>query len=162
MGLDMYLTAERYLWSFPEDGADAKLGNAIGAMFSELPSSMKIQTVKAELASWRKANAIHKWFVDNVQEGTDDCGSYHVRWDQLSQLRELCKQVIANPDLASKLLPAQSGFFFGATDYDEWYFNKLAYTVEVIDLIDTELMTETSQDGTSRYSKWDISYTSSW
>ena len=27
-----------------------------------------------QIASWRKANAIHKWFVDNVQDGVDDCG----------------------------------------------------------------------------------------
>lgn len=26
-----------------------------------------------EIAYWRKANAIHRWFVDNVQNGTDDC-----------------------------------------------------------------------------------------
>ena len=24
-----------------------------------------------QIASWRKANAIHKWFVDNVQDGVD-------------------------------------------------------------------------------------------
>jgi hypothetical protein len=31
--------------------------------------------------------------------------------------------VLADHSLAQELLPTQSGFFFGSTDYDEWYFS---------------------------------------
>lgn len=34
-----------------------------------------------------------------------------------------CKKVLADHDLAGELLPTRSGFFFGSTDYDEWYFS---------------------------------------
>ena len=36
-----------------------------------------------EVGYWRKANQIHKWFVDNVQDGVDDCGEYKVTKEQL-------------------------------------------------------------------------------
>ena len=43
---------------------------------------------------WRKANAIHKWFVDNVQNGDDDCGDYEVYWEQLMELKGICKRIV--------------------------------------------------------------------
>jgi hypothetical protein len=46
-----------------------------------------------EVCYWRKANQIHKWFVDNVQGGVDDCGEYLVTEDELDELRELCKKL---------------------------------------------------------------------
>jgi len=39
-----------------------------------------------EVGYWRKANAIHKWFVDNVQNGEDDCQRYDVTPAQLTEL----------------------------------------------------------------------------
>ena len=92
-----------------------------------------------EVAYWRKANAIHKWFVDNVQEGKDDCGQYLVSRDDLVKLREACTQVLYDKNmydgelgLAEKLLPTKSGFFFGGTDYDTWYYSDVALTRELI------------------------------
>ena len=34
-----------------------------------------------------------------------------------------CKRVLADHSLADELLPTQAGFFFGSTDYDEWYYH---------------------------------------
>lgn len=34
-----------------------------------------------------------------------------------------CKRVLADHSLAGELLPTQSGFFFGSTNYDEWYYH---------------------------------------
>jgi hypothetical protein len=42
--------------------------------------------------------------------------------------------VIANPEVAESLLPTTSGFFFGSTDYNEWYLKDLQATIEGIDL----------------------------
>ena len=41
-------------------------------------------------------------------------------------------EVIANPELADELLPTQEGFFFGSTDYDQYYLNDVKYTAEKI------------------------------
>ena len=82
---------------------------------------------------WRKSNQIHKWFVDNVQYGNDDCNRYEVSKEQLQELQNLCKKVLNNHELAKELLPTQSGFFFGPTEYDEFYFQDLEYTIKEID-----------------------------
>jgi hypothetical protein len=60
----------------------------------------RISTVEEEVMYWRKANHIHAWFVDNVQGGTDDQQSYHVKWDKLRELLTACEAVIK----ASKLV----------------------------------------------------------
>lgn len=49
--------------------------------------------IHQNLASWRKANQIHAWFVENVQNGVDDCGDYIVSEDILEELLSICKQV---------------------------------------------------------------------
>ena len=42
---------------------------------------------------------------------------------------------IEDPSLAQELLPTAKGFFFGSTQYDEWYVEDLQETVEQIDEI---------------------------
>lgn len=37
-------------------------------------------------------------------------------------------QYIKNPHVAMKLLPTQEGFFFGSTQYDQWYFEDIKHT----------------------------------
>ena len=45
---------------------------------------------------WRKANQIHGWFVENVQNGEDDCRMYEVTKGELMELRDLCLDVLAH------------------------------------------------------------------
>lgn len=82
------------------------------------------------IAEWRKANAIHKWFVKHVQKGLDDCEEYQVTRDQLLALKNLCAQVLKTKN--TKLLPTQSGFFFGGTDYDDYYWDQLKETIDML------------------------------
>lgn len=86
-----------------------------------------------QIGYWRKDNQIHKWFVDNVQRGVDNCAIYDVSEEQLKELRLLCEEVLENNDLASEVLPTESGFFFGGTEYDEYYYEGLKTTIEIID-----------------------------
>lgn len=86
-----------------------------------------------EIGYWRKANAIHNWFVKTCQDGIDECKKTLVTKDQLQELLELCNRVIFNRELAEELLPTQGGFFFGGTDYDEYYFGDLEETVDIIE-----------------------------
>lgn len=156
MGLDQYLNASRFLWDLGDD-PDVKLAVDIGAMFPELKGK-RARTVSTELFYWRKANQIHKWFVDNVQDGRDDCGYYTVEREHLVTLRDLCKTVMANPDSASRLLPTQSGFFFGDTSYDDYYFQDLERTVQFLD----EFLAEYDQSEDSPWRRWSVEYHSSW
>ena len=142
MGLDMYLEAERYLsaYDFYDDHAERKqkldsvidnAGFPANMLDPETPSA----TVSINVAYWRKANAIHQWFVDNVQDGVDECQRSWVPKEKLIELRDLCNEVIADPRKAPELLPTQAGFFFGSTTYDEWYYQDLKSTVEQINRV---------------------------
>ncbi len=146
MGLDMYLTAKRYIW-FTEEA----VSNAVAELFPEL-KDRKVKQVEAEAAYWRKANAIHKWFVEKVQEGMDDCGNYYVSREQLAELRDTCRRVLDFRHLAVDQLPPTEGFFFGGTDIDEWYWQNLEDTVKMIDSI----LADFPED------KWEFEYHSSW
>ena len=97
----------------------------------------KITYIVEEVMYWRKANAIHNWFVNKVQKGNDDCGEYVVTTEQLTELRDLCAIILAdkNNKVASELLPTQSGFFFGGTDYDDWYYQDLTNTMTILDKV---------------------------
>lgn len=114
-----------------------------------------------EVMYWRKANAIHKWFVDNCQKGEDNCQPHLVRKNKMRELYEVCKAItehaelihdkvqnglelkdgewqpimedgfrIKDTSLAETLLPTTSGFFFGSTNYDQWYYEDVKQTYE--------------------------------
>lgn len=84
-----------------------------------------------EVGYWRKANQIHKWFVDNIQKGVDNCATYCVDRKDLQKLLETCQEVLRNPGRAEELLPTKDGFFFGDTAYDEWYFYDIQDTIDI-------------------------------
>jgi hypothetical protein len=136
MGLDMYLNASRYLSDFDE--ADKEKKAAMLKLFPELEVYAKkdespVKELKIEVGYWRKANAIHNWFVWNVQNGEDDCKPYFVGREELETLKGLCQQVLNDNSLAEDLLPPTSGFFFGNTEVDEYYLDSLMKTVEIVD-----------------------------
>ena len=115
-----------------------------------------------EVYYWRKANAIHQWFVDNIQNGNDDCEDYRVTQKDLQILidtlrdvyNSLCnKEMITKKvqdgsieyeikvfkeedlEIAKQLLPTQEGFFFGGTQYDEYYFEDIKKTLNDLQII---------------------------
>ena len=129
----MYLSANRYLSSWNDE--DRKLINELNVRF-DLPelvedsfNTISAKEITFDVAYWRKANAIHAWFVKNVHEGKDECRRSYVEREQLQEPIDVCKQVLEDRSTASYLLPSQSGFFFGSTEYDDWYFKDLEYTV---------------------------------
>ena len=107
MGLDMYLTAKKYVSNYNDD--DQALSTELMQHFPELAADQTIQEVTVRVGYWRKANHIHKWFVDNVQEGEDNCKNYYVGRVQLDSLRALCQQVLDFRHLAVEKLPTVEG-----------------------------------------------------
>lgn len=155
MGLDMYLKGKRYISSYFNEGDNEK-ASKIAEMFPELsgiPGRFDggiVKEVMVELGYWRKANAIHNWFVTNVQGGTDECQPSYVGRDQLEELRNICQEILADRARAQELLPPTSGFFFGSTEVDDYYFQDLEETVKIIE---TALALPDS---------WEFEYQSSW
>ena len=140
MGLDMYLSAKRYLWSDQDKDVSKQVGEIIGiegdAERRFNGSSLVVKEITLDAMYWRKANAIHGWFVENVQDDDDDCKEYEVDREQLETLRDLCKDILEHPDAErdSDLEPTE-GFFFGSYKKDEYYFEDLKNTVEGLDRV---------------------------
>jgi hypothetical protein len=151
MGLDMYLEKRTDVrrWNFQNEEEQFEVIVKQGGVIYSKINPKNVTTIVEEAGYWRKANQIHRWFVENVQDGDDNCGEYYVSKDSLQELLSLCKQVQADNSLAESLLPAASGFFFGNTEYDEWYFNGIDNTINIL--------TEALEDETGRYY-----YSSSW
>lgn len=97
------------------------------------------RSIWEEIGRWRKANHIHKWFVDHVQGGEDNCEKYEVTKDDLLKLKDTCEKVLnlewKTPKRLEKILPTQGGFFFGGTEYDEYYFSDVEATIEIINKV---------------------------
>jgi len=146
MGLDMYLIGKKYLFM-----EDEKLKEDIKKLHPEMLG--EAHSINFEEMYWRKANAIHKWFVDNVQEGNDNCGDYYVEKEKLQELLEIVIQISEDNQLAEELLPTQEGFFFGETEYDEHYFEMIEYTKKHL----KEIL-----DNWEKYKTTSFYYNSSW
>lgn len=86
----------------------------------------------------RKANAIHGWFVKNVQRGNDNCKVYLVKSRVLEKLKMDCLSVIADPIRASEVLPIHKGSFFGSYEYDDDYFESLLAVVNCLDSLNLD------------------------
>lgn len=100
-------------------------------------------TVTCEVGYWRKANQIHVWFVDNVQNGVDDCARYEVSIQQLcDDLRIRCERVLDNMKLAPQLLPWPPGFFYGGQEYDANYVQDLEHTMNILTNIQLDVTSD--------------------
>lgn len=180
MGLDMYLRVRKKDWKYkiPNDLL-SKDGYYINESLSDEEFVKRLGYEKAmglimnkylfiwhkpttnyvgidvteEIGYWRKANAIHNWFVENVQKGEDDCGTYVVSKDKIKELKQICERVydslddndmkkVVNEDgfeeevynntkIAEELLPTVDGFFFGGKGYTKWYKESLLDTIHI-------------------------------
>ena len=143
MGLDMYLSARKHIaktdWNKLDRDNGVDYAAATFPQFNDVVESAGVATlvdmnsiygldVSVNVAYWRKANAIHGWFVNNVQGGEDNCGEYYVSNDKIRELVRVCTLALTNKD--PNLLPPADGFFFGSTDIDEWYWYGLKDTID--------------------------------
>ena len=161
MGLDMYLHANKDVplevatmmakadngkewWDaeFRDYNNESWMGNTATAKAGD------IVTAVARVGYWRKANAIHGWFVENVQGGDDDCEEYEVSTGQLQQLRAACQEVLDTGGATDDIRPRE-GFLFG-TDDIEYMLDDCKDTIKQIDQV------------LKKYPDWVYTYQSSW
>lgn len=154
MGLDMYLKARKYISTWGNE--DKELHAKLSELTKAIGKGFDFDEVGFTAIYWRKANAIHKWFVDNVQNGVDDCGEYPVDEEQLKALLNTVTRVLDDPSLAEELLPPQAGFFFGSTELDNWYRQDLQNTKDKL----TALLGKFSEGEIGW--DWSFYYRSSW
>ena len=158
MGLDMYLRKRIYIGANYEHN---KIGGEINLTKDGVPIKIELNKVTyiiEDCGYWRKANGIHAWFVENIQEGEDDCKEYYVSASKLEKLLNICLQIKANPTLAPELLPTQDGFFFGNTDYTDYYWEDIDLTINIIN----EILSDTVEINGKTFLRGEIYYQSSW
>ena len=158
MGLDMYLYRSQFARPSDEETITVVEDGRTTIIRPTRPARLQ-----EEVGSWRKANQIHGWFVDNVQDGEDDCREYDVTREHLRALSRTVDQVLSNsklipgqvavgytldggerkytyeagqviadPEIAQRLLPTRDGFFFGSCDYDAYYLEDLRDTQSIL------------------------------
>lgn len=168
MGLDMYLYLEKEEYKSPyttsPEDTDLKL---------EYPESMqKIQDnlnhmgiipsverrTRYKVGYWRKANAIHKWFVDTFVDGEDDCKPIYCDIDELKELLKKCIKIKITPTCAKTELPTTDGFFFGGTEYDDWYYDRIDDTITILTAV-IRFIKEQEAKGDDG---WTVVYEASW
>lgn len=186
MGLDMYMDVRRSVYPSMDTEEHAKLkaimdGQMAGSFLSNADSFDDVIHIGQRVAYWRKANAIHAWFVENVQGGVDECQEVEVSEEDLTKLVAVCAEVLdlLNPfceevydtndwerdavipdevrDKAEALLTPTNGFFFGSTSIDQWYYSGIRYTYDRLKELLAWLEKERSEN---RY--WSVIYHSSW
>lgn len=201
MGLDMYLYAEqsyRVKWSSKDK--DEKGDELLKFLNFENKYTFDggMARVKIPVAYWRKANAIHRYFIQirrkeleeqllhynwfsvfSQEEAEqykevidkilnrleDDCNEFYVAREDLENLLDICSKITQPSEKddelikywtlekVNELLPTQSGFFFGSTEYDEWYFSDLRKTQQMLE----KILSDYSEDS------WvDFYYRASW
>ena len=160
MGLDMYLTANKYVKRYNYDSGNEIQTSDFSTIAGLVPTEVTKHgdfagiEVSYPIAYWRKANAIHGWFVKNVGDGIDECQRMRVGHNQLRLLRETCESVMKDKGLARELLPPMPGFFFGSYEIDEWYMRDLEQTVKML----SDILTVIPEDDW----QWSITYQASW
>jgi hypothetical protein len=139
--LYMNIIGTRYMWD-RDLGKDKCIEkqNEIYNVFPEIePFDIEggfcVKHIEANLGCWRNANAIHKWFVDNIQQGKDDCGEYDVSVKELQKLLDIVHEILADKSKAPELLPTQKDFVYGKFEYDKSYWKDVEYTKELLEKI---------------------------
>ena len=166
MGLDMYMSKKTYVkqWSHREPKDQFTVTVKKGTKkFTDIKPE-RVSYVVEEVAYWRKFNALHNWFVQNVQDGEDNCQESYISDEKMGELLQTLKSVKSILDVAPKkkvsinvgwsgsenlmeeidvfdvdeevieeLFPTASGFFFGGTEYDEYYQECVENTIKVIE-----------------------------
>lgn len=164
MGLDMYLEKIDKIGDYTFEEL-MKFNNSIYDDEAILPEDIisaikrthqygvEWKSISDEVGYWRKANQIHNWFVQNVQNGIDECEPHLVTKEKLEELLFGVTKVLAlGETVGEDIFPPSEGFFFGSAEYDSYYYEMVEHTKEVI----TKVLDTTDFD------KEIIFYRSSW
>ena len=81
---------------------------------------------------FRKVNFLVKYF-ENLGFDVEHQLPFTITKEDAEILLSRCNQVLEDNSKAPELLPTMEGFFFGSTDYDEYYFNKVKRVTEFLE-----------------------------
>ena len=102
-----------------------------------------------EYSYYRKFNALQGYFERH--DGLESGGRIHIDAERADEIYRLLNEVCIQPDRASELLPTQSGFFYGSTEYDQLYFSDVQFAEK--DFYHAKYID---------YDRYDLYFTSNW
>lgn len=127
MGLDSYLYAHTFVSSLYGEEGEAEIFNSIKELMRASPfveeDQLHFAGAKIQVGYWRKFNALHNYIIKNIANGVDICNPIEFTRHEITKLVSVLEEV--NEDNAVELFPTTSGFFFGSTDYDDYYFKQV-------------------------------------
>lgn len=104
-----------------------------------------------QVAYFRKVNFLHEWVEQNLNKGeSTNCDYIDFSLEAMAGLVATCHRVLESPTKGQEILPTASGFFFGSTEYDDYYLDDVRSVAEALEAI---LKTEAEADppGSGRY-----------
>ena len=144
MGLDMYFYARKTTyksfskWDEPDSAGEANYPEDLKT-FSDYIYDRNFKSVQTEttyqIGYFRKFNALHSYIVKTFADGIDNCQDIILYKEDVEQIKKVLDDVLnahQQVEKAKELLPTQSGFFFGGTDYDEFYFDDVTVAADLM------------------------------
>lgn len=120
----MYIYVYKRLHTFENDKINEIL---------KVDNKYNIDHIRYTVAYWKKFFPLHYWFVDNIKNGQDDMYNSHKVYippSKLYELKNLCEQIINNPERSFELLPSPDDH-----KYDDRYYEKIKYTYLTLEKI---------------------------
>ena len=107
---------------------------------------------KEEVAYFRKVNFLLPFF-----KYEENCSDIEISKEQVEDLINACEHILSSTEsgldedtlfeLVRNTLPTEGGFFFGSTEYDEWYFKDVEYVLKQF----TNVLNETDWENETLY-----------
>ena len=66
-----------------------------------------------------------------------------VTLSDINELIQRAEEVLKDKSRAAELLPTRSGFLFGSTDYNDYYFDKLKEIINTMEKLKTDYNDDT-------------------
>jgi hypothetical protein len=101
MGLDMYLTGNKYFHRFDQN---------LNRLPSEKEDGYEVKSHNLSLGYWRKHPNLHGYIVETFADGADECQEIEL---SAADIRQILQAITDNA------LPSTEGFFFGESDGTE-------------------------------------------
>ena len=125
-------------WDEPDSAGEANYPEDLKT-FSDYIYDRNFKSVQTEttyqIGYFRKFNALHSYIVKTFADGIDNCQDIILYKEDVEQIKKVLDEVLnahQQVEKAKELLPTQSGFFFGGTDYDEYYFEDVKVAADLM------------------------------
>jgi len=161
MGLDSYLYKKTYVENWEHTPKDKRYSVSVkqGGLKCNIKPK-RICYIIEQVGYWRKFNALHGYIVDTFASGEDNCQQIYLDNYSLIQILDTLKQAkdILDSDASdeeksdklSDVFPTSEGFFFGATEYGDYYAECVDNTI----LLLTALLDESGDDNFYYQASW--------